>query len=250
MSHSQLHNLVSNGGKVLVVGGYNKSFQEFRNHPQIEFWTGDTRKDIQRKVKAACYPDNLKAVIISRFVSHSDSVAVLHEARKKKATIFAPLSDGQVKRTLNEMFTGPIGPDLVLEEIKEKQLQKEEQKMNPEIRKPNRGEVITLVKKHLGPASVKEEVERLSKIFTEQGIKTTKNSIANAIYRARSSSTPSIPKPKKEKKEKKSESSNHLLVMMDEAITAMQLVREEVAKLDTMSTDYMKLKEKLRTLLD
>ena len=103
-----LHNLVAHGGKVIVLGGYDKDWPDFRSHPQLEFWSGENAYEIGRILKQHNnkLPDNAKAVVISRFVSHAQLKIVMKEARKRQLTVFPNKNSGEVKRILSEIING------------------------------------------------------------------------------------------------------------------------------------------------
>jgi hypothetical protein len=94
--------LLENGGTVVVVGGFNKAWQSFRNNPRIVFWTGE-QKEIARYVRERSFPSNCKAVIISRFLSHSELGVVLPEARKRRLVLFPNKSDGEITELLDDL---------------------------------------------------------------------------------------------------------------------------------------------------
>ena len=276
-----LHELISTGGKVLVVGGYNKSWREYRNHPQLEFWTGDDSTKIYERVKRGIYPEPLKAVLVSRFISHNCLNPILAEARRKQAVIFAPLADGQLRKKLEEIV-GPkqeIKRDLVpLKEsfnkprivtetnvVQEQKVEEKEINMTPESKKTiaAKGQIKSFVQKYQEAGnSTTNEAKRLLVIAGELGIKTTQGSLEQAVRIYRKQNNISSPRAngwdtrrknqsKTETKQvAKSSGKNTLLELIDEAITAMKLVRDEVKKLDNQSSDYLKLKNKLAALLE
>lgn len=95
--------LLANGGKVLVVGGMmNPLWKSFEGHPQVEFWSGD-RKDMQQHVRNRQVPNNIRALIISKWISHAEIEPIATEARKKRATIWRNKNDGEVTRLLEEL---------------------------------------------------------------------------------------------------------------------------------------------------
>lgn len=97
-----LNNLLLNGGRVLIVGGLNKAWESYRKFPQLEFWSGE-QKDIQRFLRTRDIPENCKAVVISRFISHSELNRILAQARKRGVTLFPNKNDGEVANLLEEM---------------------------------------------------------------------------------------------------------------------------------------------------
>lgn len=98
-----LHNLISNGGKILIVGGYSKSWKDYEKFSQLEFWRGDNPSEVRRHIQNKDIPPNCKGIIISRFISHSELNPILDEARKRGITLFPNKSDGEVSSLLDEM---------------------------------------------------------------------------------------------------------------------------------------------------
>lgn len=96
--------LLENGGTVLVVGGWNKAWQSFRGNPRIIFWTGD-QNEIARTVRRQSIPQNCKAVIVSRFISHTELGLILQDVRKRRLTLFPNKSDGEVTDLLSNMLS-------------------------------------------------------------------------------------------------------------------------------------------------
>ncbi len=95
--------LLENGGTVLVVGGMNKAWQTFRTNPRVIFWSGE-QKEIQRKVRERSIPQNCRAVIISRFLSHTELGYILQDVRARRLTLFANKNDGEVTELLDDML--------------------------------------------------------------------------------------------------------------------------------------------------
>src|SRR5215204_5904773 len=103
-----LHNLIANGGKVLILGGYDKDWPDFREHPQLEFWSGDSAREIGAILRRHnnTLPANTKAVVISRFVSHTQMQVVMKQVRSRQLTVFPNKNTGEVKRILSEIING------------------------------------------------------------------------------------------------------------------------------------------------
>lgn len=118
-SHMSLNNLIANGGKVLVVGSLNKAFEQYRKYPQLEFWSGE-QKDIVQALKNKDIPANCNAVIISRFISHSELEKVMAEARRRNITMFPNKNDGEINKLLDE----------ITQDVKVDRLHEQEAKQN------------------------------------------------------------------------------------------------------------------------
>jgi hypothetical protein len=108
-----LHSLIANGGKVLVVtasgdGSNAQRWLEFRNHPQLMFWIGE-EKDIQRKLWGHnnMLPPNVRGVITTKYISHNLSGLINAAAKAKRAVMVPQLSNGEVRRVLEEIVSTP-----------------------------------------------------------------------------------------------------------------------------------------------
>lgn len=99
---TQLSSLLTNGGKILIVGGYTKAWDSFKKYDQLEFWSGE-QKDIVKFVRDREIPANCKGVIISRFISHSELGIVMNKARARNLTVFANKADGEITSLLDQM---------------------------------------------------------------------------------------------------------------------------------------------------
>lgn len=109
-----LDSLITNGGKIVIIGGYAKAWNGFRDNPQLEFWSGE-QKDIVRALKDKDIPANTKAVIISRFISHSELGQVMDTCRKRNIVMFPNKSDGEVSNLLDEITSKLPKPVKVIE---------------------------------------------------------------------------------------------------------------------------------------
>lgn len=183
--HVSLHSLVSNGGKVLVVGGsMNPNWATYVKHPQVLFWTGE-QKEIRRKLHDNSLPDNVRAVIISRFISHADSSKVIEEARKRRALILGVLNDGEITRKLDEIFTVDT---VVHREVPVETPTPPKPTPMAVIPAPERliagkGQIKEFIKQNYQPGKPNiDEARRLLELATKAGIQTTEGSLAQGIY--------------------------------------------------------------------
>lgn len=171
-----LHSLIANGGKVVIVGGtMNKAWEPYRDHPQLVFWCGD-RSEIERHLRNGDnLPHNVKGVVISRFISHQSSGKVMDEAKRKRAVIFASKNDGQITEILDEMTR--VEPKV------ESKAPEAPPAPPKELRAPKPGEIQTALEKHyVADVPNIDAARRLLGILAEQGIKTTEESLQQAIY--------------------------------------------------------------------
>lgn len=110
-----LNNLISGGGKVLVVGGMAKAWESYRKFDQLEFWSGE-QKEIVRTLRDKPVPANCKAIIISRFISHSELSKVMSQARQRGITMFPNKNDGEIASLLDEI-TSDAKPTVIEEKV-------------------------------------------------------------------------------------------------------------------------------------
>lgn len=245
-----LHNLIANGGKVLVVGGYDKSFREYRDHPQLVFWTGD---DVVNKYARTDLPPNTKGVIVSRFTPHTLLHKVMKQARDKRATIFAPLADGEVKKKLDEIITIPKGLEKKMIPTTIEPEEKTEPKvMKPasenKLRKPAKGEIAAFVRRvHRPDTDSAGETTRILELMRSEGIEANRQTVYQAIWGLRKKPVQKSAQ-KSVQKEKKPDSSP-LLKLIDDAMAAMQLVRDEIERVGTNIDELNELKAKLKALV-
>jgi hypothetical protein len=269
-----LHSLIANGGKILVVGGtMNRGWDSFRTHPQIVFWCG-SQSEVERHLKNGNnFPDNVKGVIISRFISHAQSGKVIEEARRKRALIMAGKSDGEVTRLLDEIVRTEAEPAPPAPPAPTP--------APPAARRPKLGEIQTLIKEHYNPALPNVDAAKaLMLIAQAQGIETTTASLEQAVYaykkkygivspkrhggpgerkvvpasevaakeQAAAASTPKVPATSVRKTDVAGPEDD-LLKVIDDAMLSLQLVKDEVMKFKSMRGDYESLRAKLAALL-
>lgn len=225
-----LHNLVANGGKILIVGGMPKNWQEYRNHPQLEFWSGEAA-EIESIVKTRAQngiPTNVKAVIVSRFIPHSVQDKLLPEARKKGITYFPQQTDGDISKLLDEVT---------------KDIPKGEPKKIAQ-----RGSIKAIIQEldntDLIPADSAREI---FKVAGQRGIKTTFNSVVQGVRHYRKqhrlgTRPPSVAKPKS--------SIQTLINAFDDAIAGLQLAREAAEQISKENDELKAYKAKIEKMLE
>lgn len=273
-----LHNLIANGGKVLILGGYDKDWPELRDQPQLEFWSGDSSKEIATILRQHnnTLPANVKAVIISRFVSHTQLAVVMKQARARHLTVFPNKNTGEVRRILSDILNGvpvhPITefinqprltamtkpepqPATVVEPVVEKPIEQPA----PKIEIKRVGQIKALVLELDNPEySIRESAHDILKIAEERKIITTLGSLDQTIRMVRKErgilvlTQPSkghrkvptstvTPKPEPVK----AIVADNLLRAFDDAIAALQLVRELALKQQTENEQLRTYKEKM-----
>lgn len=285
---SSLHALIANGGRVLVVGGqWNKGWDSFKSHPQLLFWTG-VRKEIQEAIRnrqGDLLPDNTRGVVLSRFISHSESDQIIREARRKQVLVIPMKNDGEITRVLEEITDKTNGNGAKAAPAAPAPASK------PTVtRRWARGEQGHFVAKYHQPdlPSIKE-AQRLMVLVKQAGVQSTLASMYQAVAKYRRSlglavgsrakanlarrtkvaapapapvvapaakAAPPVPAPPKvEPKatttpaEEREGAVKALLAMVDDSISGMQLIREEVLKLHRQNVEAMSLRDRLAELL-
>lgn len=284
-----LHTLISGGGKVLLVGGMmNPNWAKFCKHPQLTCWNGD-QKDIRQHFKREDnFPDNTRIVILSKFISHTESTKVIEEARKKRAVIVGPLNDGEITRKLEEIFTPLMSttipvppPDPTPVPVAPTPSPVSATPPSKTIAK--RGVLDKLLAEIYDSSKTNiDEARRIFEIAKERGIPTTVESLGQKIYLYKKQHGIVSPRAdgktyvtptdvihpldvaikelsgemaKISKKEPPTVEQNDLIKVIDDAITkqksailALELVREQIIEFKTNESDYKRLKLKLAQL--
>jgi hypothetical protein len=268
-----LRSVLEGGGKVIVVGGtMNPNWSRFKDHPQIVFWTG-SQSEIERHLKNGDnFPPNVKGVILSRFLSHSQGGKVIAEAKRKRALIMNGQNDGEVTRLLEQLTTPepkpePEAPRPIL--------------VKKELRPPKHGEIGKLLQEHYKPDVPNIDAARkLLKIAEEKGIKSTEGSMQQAIYAfkkklgltsptARTShgvrvgvvtapggkKTVETIQPRKETRIQDAKTTQiemdeitPLLKIVDDIQASFSLLRDALVRMHEQGEEYRRLKEKLSSL--
>jgi hypothetical protein len=258
-----LHNLIANGGKVVVVGSLEKNVEgkfKFAEHPQIEFWSGE-QKDIKQHVKnhGGRLPDNCRGLILSRFISHSETLPLMADARAKRALILPMKNDGEIAKLLEEIITPTIRVPAPQSSTPSSTPSQQEEAM--EAAKPKKGELKQFVIQNDDPHVIPAQASiRLFKLAEQRGIKTTKASIEQCIrtYRheigvvgngkskARTNgNVKPTPQPSLSQVPDKQSDLTVLLKMINDSMATMALVKDEVAKIEKRNQEFAKVREML-----
>lgn len=169
--------LTKDGSKVIVVGGYSKAWESFKKYPQIEFWSGD-QKDIKRIVDNKSIPFGTKAIVISRFISHSELSKVMDEARNRNIPMLANKSDGEISSILDEATRN----------------------IKLEIPKFERGKLTPLITLIDHSLSTADAADKLLQICKERNIRTTIQSLKQFVLKTkRDQGRTSVPRSIKSK---------------------------------------------------
>lgn len=273
---SNLHTLVASGGKIVVLGGWNKMWADYKTHPQIEFWSGE-QAEVTRHVKNANgrLPTNCHALIISRYVSHSNMLPILNDARRRRIVVFPSKSDKEVYDLLDDIMarSKPLEPEPKKSEV----IVHEAAASEPKPKRPavGRGVIRDLIVAHdVATLSNKASTEAIFKIAQEKGIPTTPASISQSIYAHRKSLGVVGPRAKKAASgpppflktadlakpavvankpvapvAATPDSVNNLLQVFDDAIAGLQLLRSEVAAMAHANEELRNIKSTMEKLL-
>ena len=236
---------------MLVVGGFDQDWNGFLDHPQLVFWTGES-KDLHRHLRAHqnSLPDNVHGVLVSRFISHDILKPIREDCKKKRATVMTTANQADAKRMLTEIITPPAKEP---ESVKEQPV--------VEAKKPEKGQLKNFVARSYNPnvTSNSAEARRLLPLAKAAGIDTTEGSIGQAIgaLKREAGLTMGVKKTrqKREKGEKKQvpmiAAAGHLadiLKLMDEAMAGMQLAREQITQYGAKTDELVKIKAALAEL--
>ena len=267
-----LHSIIANGGKVLVVGGQmNQGWRAYENHPQIVFWCG-SQSEIARHLKNGNnFPTNVHAVIMSRFISHSESNKITEEARRKRCTIMVNKNDGEITEILDEITRTPIAKPPSSEPLP---APKPAQQPMPKFK--NLREMVQYLMDPDLKISLKEEGLRLSKISQELGLGGTPESVRKVVSEVRQAlglstkrlrrsperkpkNTPpetkvvrtleeiaALPEAEPKHSRPKPLTPNseiiEILKFIDDAMAGLQLAKDAVEKMATQNVEYQEMK--------
>lgn len=186
-----LHSLIAQGGKVVVVGSWNKAWQSYRSHPQLVFWSGDAA-EISRAVREAGnrLPSNTRGLVLSRFLGHDVARHLLADARAKRVMIMNGKNDGEIERILAEV-THSEPPDMPADPPTNGHAVAPPAVAAPVVPLPGINEakapVLSFVLRNVradGSPHVSEG-RRLLPLAEAAGLKTTEGSLTQAVYKAR-----------------------------------------------------------------
>lgn len=184
--YRDLDKLLADGGKAVIIGGRHKNWKEYRDHPQLEFWSGDQDHDVMRSIRSHnnTLPANTKIAIVSKFIPHTASEIVVRSARVRGVKIFQNRTDGQISELLDILTLNlpkerskvtepaPTGPKPVV---------KIETSI-PSQRPLHKGELMKFVRSFDdGTGKIIEVGRRVFAELTRQGIRTTESSCAQAV---------------------------------------------------------------------
>jgi len=93
-------------GSVLIVGTKASNFSdELKNHPRVIMWDSQNENWTSKSL-----PDNVRAVFLTRFISHASFANIIADARKRNITIFSPEGTGIIAKQVKELLNmqGPM----------------------------------------------------------------------------------------------------------------------------------------------
>lgn len=209
--------LTKSNGIAVICGLPVSTFkEEYRDHPQLVFWNQDEVGNI---------PANIKALVIGPKISHADSRRLIKEAKSRKAVIFRQVHSNESKKIIDSL----IG-----------KTEKKDKKTLP------KNWLSDFLEKNanLHAENIAAESERLFPLLAEQGLETTINSIAQAIYALRKrkniGTIPKSIKPKELVLKETLEGMIKDLVAMKDAIVSYE---EENVKLKNQIARFRKALE-------
>lgn len=178
--------LMKSGGHLLVAGGGVKNLPDkIRCHPQIILWD-DNEQGLEHKQ----VPSNTRAILYNRWLSHALAGRLRYAAGQLKIPVFPMLKTAEIKNLLAEFVQddpAPAGesemidiPDTTVEEVKPFLMEEDV------VQKPKQGQLKEFVAKHVKGdltvrGTIRAEAVRLFPLLKEAGIKSTLDSVAQAI---------------------------------------------------------------------
>lgn len=230
---TNLQPLLKQNGGVAVIIGREKDFDlRFQNHPQVIFWDQDKSSSATKELPANCH-----FLFCSKFVSHKVSLNAIKQVKQRaNCTFFGMERSRAINQRLEELLglNELVENKMTIEQQEDRFNRKQEQVELAEqpLRAPRYGELKSLVKrfyrsdlkpKHL-LTIIKPEVRKLGLSSSDASIK---QAITSLRYEEKKRNQPKLePKPIPQAQTQTRTSS---LQHLDEAITYLQLVREEVA---------------------
>lgn len=250
-------NILSNGGVVVVIGARRSNVGDaLWEHPQITYWESEqsSRKGL---------PTNTKAVIFTRFIGHATFASVVTEAKKRGITVFPLTTTGELKKTLGAIVDGasrgrrPTDEDPVLRPQRlaaaslPKEIQMEAAVVEQKDKRPY-GWLAARIKECLTAGRSAEAT--VAWFAAEHGHTISRDRVVSELARCRkigkrrrATSTPpvaAIP-PLPPSRTRSSASPDDLVRLVDDAIAALQLVKEAAEK---HATDRERLRDHLDRL--
>lgn len=203
-------------GTVVVVGVRSTNLDAvYREHPRVVVWESTDPKSLNKDL-----PTNARAVVMTRFVDHTLSGRIIEQARQRNLTLFPMLETGQIKAQLDELL-----------DMNAKETPKEP---------PKKGQLKDFVAKNSDPnANVKSETSRLMSLASKAGIKTTPGSVEQAIRVHRRSILHGKPSSILTK-------SQQLVKVLDDCIAGLELLREEVQRIEKENSEMKAKLEAVR----
>lgn len=201
--------LAKQGGYILLVGGrLNEMGSPFTTHPQILIWDDQIQNGIERKE----IPSNTRAILCSKWISHTQFKRIKNFADVHHVAIFPFLQKREIKEMLTDLVSGESVPTEIestysLEPIVEPEPVQSPILMKDDVmRKLKRGEINEILSKELNTDCkvVAIEAKRLMPIISgKYNIKQTSSALEQAIrsylkkYRTRKAEPVSIKKDTK-----------------------------------------------------
>jgi hypothetical protein len=260
-----LKRLADQGGRILLVGGEitNTLPDHIANHPRVTIW--DDRK---QGIENRHVPGSVKAIIWSRFTSHSIAAKLNNAVKALDALRFPMKTEREIKELMSAfnpppalLTSEPVDPPAA-DQPEPKQLQAKG------ILSTFVATHIDLAKDYTGRGAKKVEGERLFALAQKSGVQTTIKSIIQCvgvttrkmmnpdkpvnvlgrIYPA--SKPPSADELKQQPAEQpKQDDFAELEELIANAIVAMQLVQEHLPKVRKETERLRGLRQRMMTML-
>lgn len=189
-----LARLIKSGGRILVVGGGLHDLpQKYHDHPALLLWDDD-RQGFQSKE----VPQNTKAILYNRWVSHATAARLSMAAQQLHALKYPMLRTREIKMLLSEIveeekqlpIDAPIPTPKEIETVRHQQevQEQEVEKEHMQVQPGRKGVVVGFVAKNLNlntdwteKGAMTREGERIFAIAQKENVKTTIGSITECV---------------------------------------------------------------------
>lgn len=278
-----LARLIKTGGRILVVGGGLGDLPpRYREHPSILLWDDDRQGMVRKEV-----PQNTKAILFSRWVSHATAHKLNEAAKQLHALKFPMLRSREIKALLSEVISEekvlPADiPEPTVAEVEkviaaqEAIAQQKELESMPVVQPGKKGTLVGFVAKNLNletdwtqKGSLTREGERIYALAEKEGVSTTPASVLQCVrtivkslgkptFLRRAPHAAKVKTPRQSKKKltvvgtftsSNNDDFTELERLMEEAMTAIRLVQEHLPKVRSETERLRGLRQKMLDML-
>jgi len=275
-----LARLIKHGGRILVVGGRVTEYlpKHYKDHPAILLWDDDKQGFQSKEV-----PQNTKAILYNKWISHPTVIRLNEAARKLHAIKYPMLTTREIKALLSDIVyeeqslpaevsaPSPVEIEAVRQKQEHVAEQHEQERMTTPQPVKKEGKIIGFVAKNLALAtdwtqkgSMTKEGQRIFALAQQAGVQTTVGSVTECVRRiVKDLGKPTFggKRKKREKREKPAKPTAasfrpageddfvELDRLMEEAIAAIQLVQQHLPKVRSETERLRQMRQKMLDML-